>query len=75
MDKLTREEIEQTLLSPAEREVFRQKAHKAVANYLGKSIPNIKLNDIDERARQLCQVKVSIPKDMGWHLIITGESS
>ena len=44
-----------TVMKLEQREVFRLKCHKAVADYLGKDIPDIKLSDMDAKAIQICR--------------------
>ncbi len=48
-------EAKDTVLSLEQREVFREKCHKAVAIYLGEYIPDIKLSEMDSNAIQICK--------------------
>ena len=43
-----------TVMGLEQREIFMARAHKTVAEYLGKNIPDIKLSDIDDTAKQIC---------------------
>ncbi len=45
----------ETVMKLEQREVFRLKCHKAVAGYLGKDLPDIKLSDMDAKAIQICR--------------------
>jgi len=44
-----------TVMGLEQREIFMARAHKTVAEYLGKNIPDIKLSDIDDTAKQICR--------------------